>query len=222
MKNKLIFAIGSMLIIDFALALGLFLLVPTPASSTELCPAGWDKTFKSSTKVFMPTLLKSQWKLVKAQALTESGCRPKVCSHVGACGVLQIMPGTWDDIQRSLSGKSPAWAKIVHDIRGLPGKAPDRKTSIFDPKLNIIYGAKYMGWLCGQWSGRGRKAEETFDLCAASFNSGIGHIVKAQTLCGGPKLWRDISKCLVNVTGKHSKETLQYIERIHAWRKRLN
>ena len=210
MRNKLILIIG---------LLGLVFPRPTPAA--ELCPAGWDKTFKSSTRIFMPTLLKSEWKLVKAQALTESECRPKVCSHVGACGVLQIMPGTWDDIQRSLSGKSPAWAKIAHDIRGLPGKAPPRKTSIFDPKLNIIYGAKYMGWLCRQWSGRDRKAEETFDPCAASFNAGIGHVVKAQMLCGGAKLWKDMSKCLVNVTGKHSKETLQYIKRIHTWRERL-
>ena len=216
MKDKLAIIIGILLIIGF------ILWGQTPASSAELCPAGWDKTFKSSTKIFMPTLLKSEWKLVKAQALTESRCRPKVCSHAGACGVLQIMPGTWGDIQKSLKANSPAWAQIKHDIAGLPEKAPNRKTSIFDAKLNIIYGVKYMGWLCGQWSGRDRTSAEIFDPCAASFNAGIGHVVKAQLICGGQKLWDDFKRCMVNVTGRHSKETLQYVERIHAWRKKLN
>ena len=198
------------------------LVLPWPASAGGLCPAGWDKTFQGATKVFMPVMLKSKWKLIKAQALTESDCRPDVCSHVGACGVLQIMPGTWMDIQRSLKSGSPAWRKIRHDISGLPGEAPDRETSIFDPKLNIIYGAKYMGWLCKQWSGRDRIAIETFDICAAAFNAGNGHIIDAQTLCGGQRLWGDFNKCLGEITGRHSKETLQYVERIHAWRKRLN
>ena len=216
MRNKLI------LVISLFIAIGLFFWGLTPVSSAELCPVGWDKTFKSSVRVFMPTLLKSDWKLVKAQALTESLCKPKVCSHVGACGVLQIMPGTWGDIQRSLKASSPAWVQIKHAIAGLPEKAPDRKTSIFDAKLNIIYGVKYMGWLCGQWSGRDRTSGEIFDPCAASFNAGIGHVVKAQLICGGQKLWDDFKRCMVNVTGRHSKETLQYVERIHTWRKKLN
>ena len=210
MRNKLI------------LIIGLFLCGQAPTFAAELCPVGWDKTFKSSTKIFMPTLLKSEWKLVKAQALTESRCRPRVCSRVGACGVLQIMPGTWADIQRSLKLNTPAWAQIKHDIAGLPEKAPNRKTSIFDAKLNIIYGVKYMGWLCGQWSGRNRNSAEIFDICAASFNAGIGHVVKAQTICGGQKLWGQFKRCMVDVTGRHSKETLQYVERIHVWRNKLN
>ena len=57
----------------------------------KYCPSAWDETFRNSTRLFMPTALKTQWLRVKAQALAESSCRPDVCSSAGACGVLQLL-----------------------------------------------------------------------------------------------------------------------------------
>ncbi|MEE8433327.1 MAG: transglycosylase SLT domain-containing protein [bacterium] len=34
------------------------------------------------------------WQIFKAQGMTESGLNPRICSTVGACGVMQFMPST--------------------------------------------------------------------------------------------------------------------------------
>ena len=92
-------------------------------SANAACSRTWDKDFRAATRTFMPSGLQSKWRWVRAQARVESACRPTVCSEVGACGLLQIMPDTW----RDLTGREPG-------------------TSIFQPKLNIVYGAKYQAW----------------------------------------------------------------------------
>lgn len=162
-----------------------------------VCPAAWDKTFQGATRIFMPQGLKHEWRLLKAQALTESACRDNVCSHVGACGVMQIMEATWSDLNS-------------HD-----------HASIFDPKMNIIEGVKYQAWQTGNWLGRDRTGREAYELGAAGYNAGLGNILKAQARCGGARLWDDVASCLPQITGRHSKETIEYVKRIERWEGRL-
>ena len=171
---------------------------PAQAASpaAEVCPHAWDKTFRKSNRLFMPAPLRGHWRWHRDQAVVESGCRPRVCSQVGACGVLQIMPGTWEDLTRGA-----------------------RQTgSVFAPKMNIIVGVRYMAWQTRQWLGRPRSASELFALGAAGYNAGLGHVLKAQARCGGARTWPEIAPCLPAITGEHSRETIQYIERIEALR----
>lgn len=51
-------------------------------------------------------------------------------------------------------------------------------------------------------------------ISAASYNAGAGHLIKAQRLCGGGNLYRQIIPCLPQVTGKHSAETIDYVDKI--------
>lgn len=175
------------------LAGALAILCAAPAGAD--CPMEWDGTFRAATQRFMPALLKDDWKLLKAQALTESGCRADVCSDAHACGVLQLLEGTWEDLRAG--------------------------GSIFDPKMNILYGVKYMGWQSRQWLGRDRESRGVFSLAAAGYNAGLGHILAAQAACGGVRDWGEIRACLPEITGRNSRETIEYVDRIYRWRERL-
>jgi len=66
-----------------------------------------------------------------------------------------------------------------------------------------------MGTLIYSWKSE-RPAMDRHKLALGSYNAGIGHLLKAQKLCGGPKLYEDIIACLPMITGRHSKETINY------------
>lgn len=49
------------------------------------------------------------------------------------------------------------------------------------------------------------------------YNSGGGNILKAQTACEDAMLWEQISPCLPEITGRHAKETQDYVRLIPKW-----
>lgn len=59
------------------------------------------------------------WRYFKAQGVTESGLEPSACSAVGACGVMQLMPGTAVamGLQDRLDAKASIRAGIAYDRR---------------------------------------------------------------------------------------------------------
>ncbi|MDO8838001.1 MAG: transglycosylase SLT domain-containing protein [Parvibaculum sp.] len=136
----------------------------------------------------------------KAQLWQESRLDPAAVSPVGAAGVAQFMPGTWSDVTRRL---------------GIP-----RGVSPHEAKFAIDAGAYYMATLRRQWHAE-RPEIDRHRLAQASYNAGLGNIVKAQRACGGARHWPDIAPCLVQVTGRHSKETLDYVRLIEHWRGRM-
>ncbi len=138
------------------------------------------------------------WKRGKAQLIAESNLNPDVCSHVGACGLGQFMPGTWADVVAQMS-----WETGV---------------SRHDPKLGIQAWAYYQGRLFQTWRAE-RPLEDRVSLAEASYNAGLGWILKAQKLCAtetgaGCALYAEVIAYLPRITGHHAKETIEYTARI--------
>lgn len=98
--------------------------------------------------------------LVMALIRQESSYNPQVKSHVGATGLMQIMPATGNDIARRL-----------HKF-GTP--------RLTDPKTNIELGTYYLKQLIG-WVGG------SSELALAAYNGGIGNVRKWQASFGGKK-----------------------------------
>ena len=51
----------------------------------------------------------------------------------------------------------------------------------------------------------------------ASYNAGLGNILKAQKLSGNQRKWNDIKKYLSNITGRNSLETINYVASIKGY-----
>jgi len=77
------------------------------------------------------------------------------------------------------------------------------------PEVSILGAGYYMGKLTRSWKSE-RPPMDRHKLSLASYNAGIGHILKAQRLCDGARLYDQIIPCLPRVTGRHSKETIDY------------
>lgn len=134
----------------------------------------------------------TDWRLFKAQLYQESLLDPTAQSPAGAEGIAQFMPGTWADVSRQLGFGS---------------------VSPYVSKYAIPAGAFYMGRLRRSWSAP-RPEADRHSLAMASYNAGIGNLLKAQKVAGGANGYAEIIKALPQVTGHYSKETITYVERI--------
>jgi membrane-bound lytic murein transglycosylase F len=151
----------------------------------------WDVQFRKESGTFMPGI---DWRLLKAQCYQESLLDPLAVSHAGAVGLCQFMPGTWSDARRALG-----WATAA---------------AATDPDLSITAAAWYMSKLRGVWTAK-RPDMDRHMLAMACYNAGCGNVLKAQRLCDNARLYKDIvPPCLPQVTGRHSTETITYVERI--------
>jgi soluble lytic murein transglycosylase-like protein len=154
-------------------------------------PDEWDADFKLATEVFLP--IGTDWRLLKAQCYQESKLHPLAVSPVGAFGLCQFMPGTAREVSRKL------------------GVSADQ---FWLPAVSIRAAGYYMGKLIYSWKAE-RPPLDRHKLALASYNAGIGHILKAQKLCDNARLYDDIvPPCLPRVTGRHSAETIGYARNI--------
>jgi soluble lytic murein transglycosylase-like protein len=157
----------------------------------------YDSSFRKWSAYYLPEV---PWYWLKAQCWQESRLKLDAVSPVGAQGVCQFMPLTWKDMQEKLN------------FKGDP----------FIPDLNIQAAASYMSQLRYVWDRRERNQPQIHSLAMASYNAGTGSILKAQEASGGKRLWCEIQPHLVEVTGRHSKETTHYVEVIWKYVKELN
>lgn len=148
-----------------------------------------DPIIKRSAETWLPGV---DWRLWRAQIAAESAFNCNATSPVGAMGCAQIMPATMRDISKN-SG-----------IIGNP----------YDPEIGINAGAFYMSRMRAIFKAP-RPEKEKHNLSMASYNAGAGNIIKAQKLAGNPPNWQPVADVLHKVTGKHSKETIDYVYKIN-------
>ena len=147
-------------------------------------------------------VLPFDWRLLKAQLIAESGLNPDAKSPAGALGLAQFMPDTW--------------AQVLADLH-LPGG-----TSPFNAEASIKCYAYYLATLIKQWSAP-RPEIDRYCLALASYNAGLGHVLKAQKLAGGSNAYHAIIAELHRVTGADdAPETIHYAARIlSAWQRMI-
>lgn len=154
----------------------------------------YDRTIKKAVKLYWTDF--DRWKYWKAQLYQESRFKSNAVSPVGAKGLAQFMPKTWEQISKEMG-----YSKSI---------------TPFYSYESIFAGAYYMRKLRKSWNWK-RPTLDKHYLALASYNGGIGNMIKAQKLCGNKILFKDIIPCLPQVTGHHSKETITYIKRIKRW-----
>lgn len=108
------------------------------------------------------------WRLVVAQMWQESNFDPKAESHVGAQGLLQVMPRT----AQEMGFKPP----------------------LFEPEPAVQAGTKYLEWVRARFEDE-LPADEKLWFSLAAYNAGIGHVRDARALATqlnlDPNKWFD-------------------------------
>ncbi|MEJ2044700.1 MAG: transglycosylase SLT domain-containing protein [Reinekea sp.] len=154
----------------------------------------YDNHFRKYSKRFFGAAF--DWHYFKAQAVAESNLNPEAQSHVGAQGVMQIMPRTFDEIKNK--------SKLIGG-------------SATEPRWNIAAGIWYNKQQFDFWQ-KGRTLEERLKFMYGSYNAGRGNLLKAQrqAINAGlsPRHWVSIAQVLSKVTGQRSQETIDYVEKI--------
>ena len=154
----------------------------------------YDQHFRKYSKRFFGAGF--DWHYFKAQAVAESNLNPQAKSWVGAQGIMQIMPKTFDEIK--------AKSKLIE------GNASE-------PRWNIAAGIWYNKQQFDFWQ-KGRMLRERLKFMYGSYNAGRGNLLKAQrkAIEAGlnPRIWQSIEQALPKVTGKHSEETINYVDKI--------
>ena len=119
-----------------------------------------------------------------AQAIAESGLRDNAESHVGARGLMQIMPSTFEEI----SEKNPHFSKLDN------------------PKWNIAAGIYYNRSLYRKFKNTAQ--QDKLYMTFASYNAGYGRILNASKRTpSDEKVWEEIKPHL-------PRETQGYVKRI--------
>lgn len=188
--NSVIHSSKSSLLASVVLILSIPL-ATLPAYANPLRNTLYDASIKKWNNVYNPSI---PWYWAKAQLVAESGLKPNATSPVGAMGLGQFMPGTWKDVSRELG---------YGDV------------SAYNTAYNIQAHAYYMRNLRNQFKAK-RPEYDKHSLALASYNAGLGNVLKAQKKGGNSLLYEPMIKALPLVTGHHSKETTDYVNRI--WR----
>jgi len=142
----------------------------------------YDRHFRKYSKRYFGPLF--DWHWFKAQAITESGLKNDAESHMGAIGLMQIMPDTFKDI----TNQNPHF------------------TELESPRWNIAAGIYYDRLLYRKFPNT--PEQDRLYLALASYNAGYGRILRAKKLLNTDvPLWDEVKKYLPN-------ETRAYVNRI--------
>jgi len=152
--------------------------------------AEYDQLIAASAAKHIPFI---DWRYWKSQVRQESQFNHLARSPAGALGLAQIIPKTFEQ-----------WSVKA----GFADRDPT------DPEASVYTGACYMAELWGQWRSP-RPEIDRLCLAMASYNAGLGNVLKAQKLAGMATDYRTIIAKLRDVTGeKNAFETTTYVKRI--------
>ncbi len=117
-------------------------------------PDKYDRHFrKYSKRYFGPHF---NWRWFKSQGIAESNLNPQASSPVGAKGIMQIMPQTFDEIKQ----QNPGFIAVD------------------EPRWNIAAGIFYDRQLYRKWR-IPLPSEERLFLAFSSYNAGYGRVLQA-------------------------------------------
>ena len=159
----------------------------------------YDPAFQKYTKRYFGVGF--DWRPFKAQGMAESGLKPTARSRVGARGIMQLMPSTFQTIQSA---------------------RPDFK-SIDDPEHNIAAGIMHDRYLWTLYPTA--PGDERLRFMFAAYNAGEGTIKKARTTAQKENLdaerWTSVEVIAPKVKPWRYLETLGYVKTIDANRLKL-
>ena len=153
----------------------------------------YDQTFRKYSKRYFGVGF--DWRVFKAQGMTESNLNPAATSWVGAKGIMQLMPSTFLEIQT----RNPDW------------------TSIDDVEWNIAAGISYNRRLWRLWKDSVDTEDHRYFMFG-SYNAGRIPILRAQGVARqkllDPRYWASIEVVAPEVRGWRQSETISYVRRI--------
>jgi membrane-bound lytic murein transglycosylase F len=153
----------------------------------------YDQTFRKYSKRYFG--VGYDWRVFKAQAMAESQMNPNAKSWVGARGLMQLMPSTYQDITSRSSGFG----------------------SIDDPEWNIAAGIMHDRSMWRRWE-RDSIDVDRREFMFASYNAGEGTIMNAQRACRARALdqrsWASVESVAPEVPRWRYRETLGYVRKI--------
>jgi membrane-bound lytic murein transglycosylase F len=132
----------------------------------------YDHYFRKYTKHYFGPHI--DWRWFKAQGIAESGLKEDALSVMGAKGIMQILPTTFEEIR----SRNPHF------------------TQIEEPRWNIAAGIFYDRMLYRKWK-KGLPTEERLAFAMASYNAGYRNMLlafkRAQKVEGDIKSWKQAS-----------------------------
>jgi membrane-bound lytic murein transglycosylase F len=160
----------------------------------------YDEVFRRYAKRYFGVAF--DWRWFKAQGMAESNLDSAATSWVGARGIMQLMPSTYQAIQSRQTGFG----------------------AIDDPEWNIAAGIFHNRHLWRLWSPR-VPDDDRLAFMFGSYNAGEGTIgraaASAQRLAGGPPGWTHIEQVAPTVGRWRYRETLGYVRKIRAYHAEL-
>lgn len=154
----------------------------------------YDDYFRKYTKRFFGMGFDYKW--FKAQAIAESKLKKNAKSWVGAKGIMQIMPKTFEEIKE----KNPIF------------------NNVYEPRWNIAAGIYYDKKMYNFWKNE-RPFLDKLRFAFASYNAGPQNILKGQKYCDKKKkedcnLWKHVEPYGPNIKSWRHQETQKYIREI--------
>lgn len=152
----------------------------------------YDPTFRKYTKRYFGPAF--DWRYFKAQGFAESGLKATATSWVGARGIMQLMPSTYQEI----ASHRPEFGPIDQ------------------PEWNIAAGIMHDRYLWQLWQ-KDIGDSERHHFMFASYNAGEGTINRALAAAknkGGTPEWSSVELIAPTVQRWRYSETLGYVRRI--------